>query len=71
MAYDDSYESFQAAVRNGSARTVFQDGSTLGVYTTPSGKTAYWHICYGDHRQSYATDGFNEDGQVWRIPAAE
>lgn len=63
------YEEFLAAAANGTARTVFENGSTYGVYTNSTGRTAYQHFCYGDERESYATRGFEIDGAVYLIPA--
>ena len=66
-----TYEAFLTAARAGTARTVFQDGSTYAVYQNADGQTEYWHFCYGDQRDSYATHGFELDGAVIRVPARE
>lgn len=68
MSYD-KYEDFLTAAKAGTARTVFEDGSTYGVYPGPDGQLEYWHFCYGDHRANYAEHGFELDGAVILIPA--
>lgn len=66
-----SYNDFLAAAVAGKARTVFEDGSTYAVYLTPAGTTEYWHFCYGDHRVSYAENGFELNGEIIRVPARD
>lgn len=66
-----SYDDFLNAAKAGTARTVFEDGSTYAVYQNAAGQSEYWHFCYGDHRASYAEHGFQLDGAVIRVPARE
>ena len=66
-----AYSEFLTAAKMGTARVIYEDGSTFAVYQTPAGRTEYQHFCYGDHRTSYANDGFESDDGIIRIPVRE